>query len=233
MVNRTWHDQLHAALAREQLPPAYVARLADELCAHYDDLLEETSGMDAKFPAAERLGPPDELAAAAAVAFRRRSFSHQHPIAMYICVPAGLVVVSWMTLMIAHFAIGTMIGDIDMNVSLWDAQIFSAIATAELLLPIVLLTVWFARWADRQGQDRRWALLATGMLALMAGLCFSTASLSLETNRPMLSLVAGVPFHVQQWIQAAVVFVIGVVCCIGRRRRPTTQSEPTSLSTAA
>jgi hypothetical protein len=233
MVKPTWRDELHAALIRERLPPAYVARLADELCAHYDDLLEETSGMDAEFPAAERLGAPDELAAAAAVAFRRRSFSHQHPLAMYACGPVGLVMLSWFMLAVAHFAIGSIIGDIDMNVSLWEAQILSTIATLELLLPIVLLTVWFVRWVERQGQDRRWALLATGMLALMAGLCFSTASLSPETHRPMLNLIAGVPYRSQQWLQSAVVFAIGAACCLWRRRRPGALTESIPLRAAA
>lgn len=217
MVSPNWHNELLAALRREQLPQAYIVRLSDELCAHFDDLLQETSGMDAPLSEiAHRLGTPEQLAQAAAEEFRRRSLVHRHPLCVFGLLPVPALLLSWIGLGATNFLIGTLAGDVDGPLTWDDAQLINAIATFELLLPIPGLMAIFTQLAYRQGMAMRWSLLSTGVLALLAGVCMTSASLNPETQRPVLLLIAGLPLRIQQWAQIAGMLVIGLWLC----RRP-------------
>ncbi|HUQ71267.1 MAG TPA: hypothetical protein VM165_17195 [Planctomycetaceae bacterium] len=221
MVNPAWRDELHAALVRERLPSAYVARLMDELCDHYHELELENLGMDADLSAivSARLGHPSQLAATAAVAYRARTFGGRHPVMTFAFAPLGLLLASWIGLCAVHYVIGLATGDWDWPVTLPQLRVATWIATGEVLLPIAVLAALFARFAGRCGVDWRWPLLSTGMLAMMAGLIYFRAFVTDDTQRPAFYVVAGVPFTVQQWLQSAVMAAIGIWFCWRARHR--------------
>jgi hypothetical protein len=79
MANRPWLEEVRKRLVRHGLPPAYVQRFVAELADHFHDLKEET--MSSEADVCSRLGEPEQVADAALVAYRRRSFLGRHPIA--------------------------------------------------------------------------------------------------------------------------------------------------------
>jgi hypothetical protein len=229
VANRAWHEKLHAELVRQQLPPAYVARLMDELCAHYDDLLEECASMDAVPPnwVSDRIGKPERLAESAGDVYRRRTFSGRHPVLTFAALPLGLVLAAWAGLMAVHYAVGTALESQGWTIT--PPPMADGIATFELLLPIALVCAVFARLARRCGLDWRWPLLTTGVLAMLSGVIFFRSGLSAETQRPVFWLIVGVPFTVQQWLQTGVMAALGVACC-WRARRPSSPEMPEAMA---
>jgi hypothetical protein len=226
VVNPVWREELHAALVRQHLPPAYVARLMDELCDHYDDLFEESHGMDAVPPGwvADRIGAPDQLAVNAATIYRQRTFSGRHPVVTFAALPFGLVLASWAGLMVVHGVVGTLLEDWGWSLTL--PPMADEIATVELLLPILVIAAVFARLAGHRGLDWRWPLLTTAVLALLSGVFYFQSGLSAETQRPVFSLIMGLPFTGQQWLQTAVMGAIGTAFCWrARQRRPLAASQ--------
>ena len=81
MANLPWLDDVLGRLEKRGLPPSYVRRLADELSDHLEDLQEQNMGKEADVSL--QLGKPEQVAAAAVAAYRRRSFSGRHPVAAF------------------------------------------------------------------------------------------------------------------------------------------------------
>src|SRR5262245_39866446 len=86
MDSRPWPEQLRQNLRQQNLPPAYIDRLIEELTDHALDTQAENKSMDAQFAFA-RLGNTDKIADAAGHEFRRRTFAGRHPWIMFVVSP--------------------------------------------------------------------------------------------------------------------------------------------------
>jgi hypothetical protein len=80
MATPSWLDDVQKRLFRQGLPPSYVQRFMGELADHLNDLKEENMEADA----IPRLGEPEQVAEAAVIAYRRRSFLGRHPLAAFL-----------------------------------------------------------------------------------------------------------------------------------------------------
>jgi len=78
MDSRQWRETLRGDLHRQNLPAAYIDRLVEELSDHSIDLQTENPSMDAQV-ALDRIGSPNNIAAAASREFRHRTFAGRHP----------------------------------------------------------------------------------------------------------------------------------------------------------
>ena len=87
MARPQWRDRLREELRKRNLPPAYAARLIEELADHVTDLEQENPSMDAQMLVEEKLGSPESLAEAAAAALAGRTFAGRHPVLMFLVVP--------------------------------------------------------------------------------------------------------------------------------------------------
>jgi hypothetical protein len=90
MAVPAWFDDLRRQLAGRGLPPAYVERFVAELSDHLEDLMEEKMSMDSEM--ISRLGHPEQVAEAAAVAYRQRSYLGRHPMAAFLVFAVSPVV---------------------------------------------------------------------------------------------------------------------------------------------
>ena len=88
MCNQPWLDRVRERLARQALPPAYIRRFMEELSDHLEDLKEESMEADIY----SRLGEPEQVAEAAAVTYRRRSFLGRHPAAAFLVFAVSPVI---------------------------------------------------------------------------------------------------------------------------------------------
>ncbi len=79
-MNPSWLDLVRQRLAKHVLPPNYVERVVEELADHLEDLKKENAEADTY----SRLGDPEQVAEAAVVTFRRRSFLGRHPTAAFL-----------------------------------------------------------------------------------------------------------------------------------------------------
>ena len=74
MDNQPWLDRVREQLARQALPPSYIKRFMEELTDHFNDLMEENMEGDV----VSQLGQPEQVAGAAAVAYRQHRFLGRH-----------------------------------------------------------------------------------------------------------------------------------------------------------
>ncbi len=88
MDSQPWLGKVRQRLAEHTLPPNYVQRFMEELTDHLEDLKEE--GMDRN--SFSRLGEPEQVAEAAAIVYRRRSFLGRHPAAAFLVFGVSPVV---------------------------------------------------------------------------------------------------------------------------------------------
>ena len=177
MDSQPWLDAVRQSLARQRLPSEYVQRLLEELTDHLADLKEENMEADAYL----RLGVPEQVAKAAASAYRRQSCLGRHPtLALLVFgVSPGLALLAGIALCICGM---TILPDGCFE-SLRRLQPSSA-ATAWLgslclvVIPSIAVTGLYGWLARRSGIGKRWLLLCCAMLAVLAALPMCTAKIS-------------------------------------------------------
>src|SRR5262245_40556290 len=101
MADLHWRDRLIVALRRQGLPTSYIDRLVEELSEHLTDLFTEEPSMDAQRDVEDRLGTPEQLAAAAKAEFQRRTFAGRHPVLTFLAGPTAVMLGTLVAMVLA------------------------------------------------------------------------------------------------------------------------------------
>lgn len=185
MDAQQWLEQLHAALARQKLPPFYVERLVAELSDHVTDFMEDHMSTDAKDLRGfvNPLGTPAMLAAAAASEFRKQRFSTRHPVLTFVVFPvvslallwAGTIVLFALAASAVSWLNGSGPGE---RFPEWLVASMPVVACAMVMLPIALTATFVCRVARRSAIGWKWPLAACLVLAIIGGAAFFDIGLS-------------------------------------------------------
>lgn len=228
MGSRRWFHELRARLVSQGLPPQYVHRFLEELTDHFHDLKEES--MSQSIDPCARLGEPQQVAEAAALAYRRRSRIGRHPVAAFLVFavsPLLSLVAGGVAGLFLLTAAARGLGFIDE-----DGHHFGATAAAYLpyllsattiVLPAALLTALYYRVARWTGISRGWILVSCLVLSVLTGLAICQVTLSDIPGQSSLTVGLGVPpdGHV---LQALVPLTLGV--WLWRRTRSPGWTQP-------
>ena len=176
MRDPAWLNELHQQLAKKRLPPAYVARLVDELSDHVTDLLEDQMSTDAlqSRNVFERLGAPQDIAQQAGKEFRRRSFLGRHPILTFVLLPIVALLASLAVELASFVAVGSVLKSLGPELSSerfspWAVGGMRLLCTLAVVLPALLMAALFAWLAARTGVNRKWPVITAVILGLLAG----------------------------------------------------------------
>jgi hypothetical protein len=235
MDSRQWCDKLRCDLRRQNLPPAYIDRLVEELSDHLLDTQTETTSMDAQ-NAFARLGSADTIAAAASHEFRRRTFAGRHPWLMFVVAPFAFIPLLFTSLLLALFAVAWMIDTtvewlIMPESELWTSKaaqaqaewwILSAFDTYVRFIPFIAASWIFCRWGRRNNM-RWWPLVACTIVAITSGFLF-TKSVPATGDKPGLWMIGlATRFEARQFVQLLVPLAVGawMLFKLPRRLSPT------------
>jgi hypothetical protein len=187
MGNRPWLEDLRRRLIRHGLPGSYVQRFMEEVEDHLEDLKEKTMGSESEAHA--RLGQSEQVAEAAAVAYRRRSFLGRHPLAALLVFAVSPVIslfvltsLTFAGLMLALVAAGKRLGLIvDNGVQLGPAvraTLPYALTLAAVVVPSMILSLLYCGLARRTAVGRKWMLLPCAVLAVIAAATYCQVTFS-------------------------------------------------------
>ena len=187
MPNRPWPEEVFEEkleevsrrLAESKLPRAYIRRFMDELTDHFHDFMEDN--MNASLSTeriASRLGRPDELADAAVVTYKRRTFFGRHPMAKFLVFgvsPLFAMLAAFVAACFGVIALGSIceqcgvrladrayLGGASPTTVTWTLSVLTTI------IPAALLTVAYCYYAKRSGVSKRWMAASCGVLAFLA-----------------------------------------------------------------
>jgi hypothetical protein len=232
MANRPWLESVRRQLADNGLPPAYIRRFMEELADHYQDACENITeeNMSTENDVVSRLGEPRELADAAIYAFRRRTFLGRHPAAAFLVFGVAPSA-SLLGLFVLAFA--CLYG----GCSAWEWLGFDLKAIKRLdpaasivlpyllsllmvIIPAALASLLYCKLIARCGISRRWIILSSVVLAIVAILPIWTVSLSDQPGQSVLRCGIGCPQDIagtlvmyfssfQQWLQFLTPLCVG------------------------
>lgn len=154
MSDQPWLNSVRRRLARQALPSAYAERFMEELGDHLDDLREESEQIDPS----SRLGQPEEVAAAAVITYRRRSFIGRHPLAAFLVFAVSPVVLQYVLFILFAFVVALLSGQIEQN---WAFSVIFAASSA-------CAGILYGGFATRLGLGRKWARASCAVLGVMA-----------------------------------------------------------------
>ena len=208
MDSRHWPDELRHKLQMQNLPPAYIDRLVEELSDHVLDTQSETTSMDAQ-NALNRLGSTDQIAAAATHEFRRRTFAGRHPWLTFVALPVAFVPLLFVSSILALFAIYwvamTTLEWLIEPVPLFSLSeatqtrvewwILAAFDSYVRFVPFAIAAWMFCRWG-RRSDMRWWPLVTCTIVALTAGFLY-TKSIPASGDKPGMWFV-GLATHFEQ-----------------------------------
>jgi hypothetical protein len=188
MANQPWLDRVRERLARQALPSAYIERLTEELSDHLEQLKED--GMEAN--PSSRLGEPQQVVAAAAAAYRRRSFIGRHVAAAFAVFVISPVIVQYFLTLLGTLAVLMIRGDYGLVLGR-DHWILSPI----VFVVSTFMSILYCELAVRLGVGRRWMAVCCVMLSIMSALLeFAAGS---QTVTPLLPVQGAVPLAVGWW----------------------------------
>jgi hypothetical protein len=230
MANRRWLDDVVAQLAGRGLPPAYVERFAEELSDHLQDLTEENMSMESELAA--RLGRPEQVAEAAAVAYRRRGYLGRHPAAAFLVFAISPVVSMALLIAlggIALVAIGMVCRSCGANMEFAPDQVGIGVARSlcfattvvTIVIPSLLASILYCKLAARLGMGRKWMVVSAAVLAVMCLLCSSWMTLSNVPGKSAWTFGIGFPPNALQFVQLLVPLAVA-----GWFLRRTREQEP-------
>ena len=196
MANQRWLDEVQWRLAHDGLPPGYIRRFMDELSDHFQDLTEET--MDTEANVLSRLGEPNDVAAAAVAAYRRRSFLGRHPTAALLVFAvspvvslfAGIVAILWVVGMAVDWLYPAFL---DGSPKWLGWALPDALRISTLIIPSLLASALYCRLARRLGLGVKWGLVSCVMLAALAATIQYGARLSDVPGKSSLYLGLCIP----------------------------------------
>jgi hypothetical protein len=159
MMNPSWLDLVRQRLAKHVLPPNYVERVVEELADHLEDLKEENVEADAY----SRLGDPEQVAEAAVITYRRRSFLGRHPVAAFVVFGISPVIPQFVLFVVGEMVLMTFKADHTVN---WHEDHW-------ILSPIIVVCSTFVSFlygelAMRLGIGKKWMLASCAVLGAFA-----------------------------------------------------------------
>lgn len=230
MPNRPWLEEVQKRLAESDLPPAYIRRFMEELVDHFEDITEETMRKEASV--SSRLGEPGQIADAAVVAYKQRTFFGRHPSAklwVFGVSPMAAMLSVFVLACLGVAAIGEIcekcgvrladkshLGGVDPVTLGWGGSLFTTI------LPAALLTILYCGFAKRFDISKRWMLASCGVLALVAMLPFQSVALSDMPGKSLWTIGLVLPPSLPQCVQLLVPLAVGLwfVRSSGKRLSP-------------
>ena len=226
MASLPWFDEVAERMTARRLPQVYIERFVGELADHFEDLKEETMGMEAE--ALSRLGEPQHVAAAAVEAYRRGNLLARHA-AMKFLVFAVSPILSLIVFAIAGlfvlFAIASGLGYVDSSGTHAGEAVKAILpyllTTTTIVIPAAVLTALYFVLARRLGIGRRWTLVSCLVLSVLAGLAMCDVKLSDLPGQSQLTYGLGVGFGVADLLrmcQALAPLALGL--WLLRRSRP-------------
>ena len=218
MANLPWLEEVKQRLVESDLPPAYIRRFMDELADHFEDITEDT--MSKETNVLSRLGEPNQVADAAVIAYKQRTFFGRHPLAKF-CVfgisPMAAMCVVFVVACLGVMAVGNIcekcgvrladkshLGGIDPAVLGWGFAIVTTI------LPASLLTFLYCGFARRFEINKKWMFTSCCVLALFAMLPFQSIVLSDIPGKSLWTIGLGFPPGLLQYVQLLVPLAIGL-----------------------
>jgi uncharacterized membrane protein YhaH (DUF805 family) len=218
MANQPWLDEVERRLFENRLPPGYIRRFVDELADHFEDITEEIMSKEASV--LSRLGEADQVADAAVVAYRQRTFFGRHRSATFWVfgvspIAAMLAVFVFACLGIAaigalcekcgvRLADGSHLGGVDPATLGWGVSLITTI------VPAALLTILYCGFARRFDISKKWMLASCGALAFIAMLPFQSITLSDMPGKSMWTIGLGLPSSLLQCVQLIVPLAVGL-----------------------
>lgn len=209
MVNLPWLDEVLRRLAKRGLPPNYVQRFAEELSDHLEDFKEEN--MNTEADVYSRLGKPEQVANAAVVAYRRRSFLGRHPTVAFLVF--GLSPIASLVLLASFCMAGLWVSDeaskwmgVDTEQCLRNLKRFEPVTSAVMpyvlsllivVIPSILASMLYCVLAGRLGIGRKWILVSCVVLAATALMPICSAELSDVPGKSRLMVGAWNPLYIE------------------------------------
>jgi hypothetical protein len=230
MDSRPWHERLQSDLRRQRLPAYYIDRLVEELAEHVTDLQKEKTSMDAH-EALHKLGTTEHLAAIARQEFRRRTFAGRHPVLTFVVGPIAFVPGIFLSLLFGPFIV---LSTIDILFGfLMGNELFRPVEESSTLCPVWVAKCFheffrfvpfaasafaFGLWG-RRCEMHRWAMLACGIVAVMAGILVSQIKPFGEGSAEWIFGVA-LKLDFSQFLQVLVPLAIGGWLLVGLPQWP-------------
>jgi hypothetical protein len=155
MGDQPWLNRVRERLARQALPSAYIRRLMEELSDHLEDFKEESMETDAYC----RLGEPEQVAEAAATAYRRRSFLGRHPTAAFLVFAISPVIAQYVLFCVGGMVLMTLRADhtLDWYENHWILSLIIVVCST-------FLSIVYGELAMRLGIGRKWMLASCAVL---------------------------------------------------------------------
>ena len=203
MDAKRWLDELRTQLVRRKLPPLYVERFVVELSDHLTDCMEDRMSTDAKdlHGVFQRLGPPGQVAAAAADEYRRARFSRRHPVLMFVVLPIVALPLLWAASVVLLILVAKLLGIETGQVVTggpawqWANTVLPYATVALLIVPLAVAATFFCRLAARAGVSWRWSLSACALLAVLGGAAMTQFVLPTETTKGMFQFGFSISKH--------------------------------------
>ena len=245
MANRQWLEQLKRQLAEKRLPSTYIQRFMEELSDHFEDLTEDT--MRNEEDCVAQLGEPAQVADAAVVAYRQRTVFGRHPVMKYLVFgisPSAAIILAFTLVLWGFMACTELCETLGMGEPLssffhsFDASALEwAAAIVTLMLPTMLLAIFYCRWARRSELGKKWIWISCSILAIIAVLPIYQVTMSDIPGESALRVVAGIgtgmiPHTVLQYTQMLVPLAVGL-WYLRRARDPQPTDQEESLRAAA
>jgi hypothetical protein len=242
MNSQQWRDQLRHKLRQQNLPPAYIDRLLDELSDHLLDTQTENPSMEAQH-AITRLGSTNRIAAAVTDEFRRRTFAGRHPWLTFVLFPFAFVPLLFVSLLAAVLAIGWLLGVTAEWLIVPESQWLSKTTESRLewwilgaydfyvrFVPFVLASWMFCRWGRRSGM-RWWPLVACTIVAVTAGFIFTKSIPSMDDKPGLWMIGLATHFKARQVVQLLVPLAVAAWLMLKLPRAPKSASAQNAIAT--
>lgn len=172
MATQPWFDDVRRRLAKRGLPPEYVKRFVDELSDHFQDIEEENMGKEADVSC--RLGESEQVAEAAVVAYRRRSFLGRHPLAAIAVFGVSPIVpllflgyVSEGILVLANAQFHFYPPFCSNDASSVAMALWPLILAVFMAVPLIVTSLLYCELAQWSGIGRKWMFMSCAVLAMI------------------------------------------------------------------
>lgn len=217
MANQPWLETLRGELARRSLPPAYIERFVQELEDHLEDVMEDS--MSTTDELGSRIGTPAGLAELAGAEYRSRRRWECRPWLAWVTfavLPVPALLLFWtgaVALVMAggEIGIGEVLRSASGEFTPTGAALIRGIVAVALLVPPAALALGFARLAQRTASRRRWTLVASAVLALVASLATHSVVLGSPGESTFTFGLSVGAWTLWQVLQAVAPLMVGLV----------------------
>jgi hypothetical protein len=222
-----WLERVIDRLAGQGLPAVVRARLQDELRDHLDDLIAGGMTMATEIEIERQMGSPEELAAAAAAAYRDTAWVRRHSLLVFGLAPLPSALLGVVVYFLSAAAVGYAVAAIRYGgggIAALPRHILIPVATgftySVRFLPFLTLAAAFGFLAIRYRVRGGWLAAAIVQVALLAGAI--TAHLYPSDLAGQSQLGVGLELPFAGWLQTAQLLVpllVGILFLRSSSRR--------------